>query len=344
MNPQIQVTKLKTIPPVFEIDTGTSRQRFGELRDFRWSSELREFMPSEEIISISWVKLDSNEALHVKAHPTQSLMIVFEGSGVLTGDVVRDLSAGDLVVVPAGCHHGFVGGDEALHGLSIRFGTGLTRREEAGDQLEELPSGLESLVEYNQKRARKFGERPLFELLASDALKSPLVQERYLSLVKVWSDGIRRILLARQASCVERGFEALFWSQLDPKKPKETQGPPPAGDSVFDAINSWFMHQMFLLDDAQKATVIDVVLGSADEAYRKASRPTLGPLVGQGHYALQLLPATAEQGRALRLLSRDTEDSYRRFIAIAEQAWDMVDALADHIAEQTAPERYALIA
>jgi hypothetical protein len=48
-----------------------------------------------------------------------------------------------------------------------------------------------------------------------------------------------------------------------------------------------------------------------------------------------LLDAPSKKERLLGLLSDETTVTYERLRVVCEQAWDMVDALTDRIAEET---------
>jgi quercetin dioxygenase-like cupin family protein len=125
MNDEMQVVKRETIPPITSVEHDGQVHVLGELRDFRWSERLREFMPDPEQLSVSWVVLQCGETLEAHVHPIQSMMVVYQGSGEMLGDLERAISQGDVIVVPAGQRHGFTGGASGLYALSIQFGASL---------------------------------------------------------------------------------------------------------------------------------------------------------------------------------------------------------------------------
>src|SRR6185312_5101589 len=77
--------------------------------------------------SISWGYLEPGETLGVHVHPTESLIVVATGQGRILGDLEADITDGDVVLIPGGCRHGFVGaGAHGYWALSIQFeGSGL---------------------------------------------------------------------------------------------------------------------------------------------------------------------------------------------------------------------------
>src|SRR5262245_26204901 len=120
----IQIVTKESIRALTRVEEDGKVYELGELRDLRWSEVLARFLGASPL-SIAWVRLSAGEVLAEHRHPVQSLMVFHRGSGEMRGDIQRPINAGDVVVVPAGCEHGFVGGPEGLFGLSIQFGEGL---------------------------------------------------------------------------------------------------------------------------------------------------------------------------------------------------------------------------
>jgi hypothetical protein len=122
---QIQVISRDAIPPIQSAEQDGVVHELGKLRDFRWNSLLRDFMPASSRLSVSWVRLGYGEALAPPVHPIQSLMICYAGSGVILGDLEGRVAKDDVVVVPAACKHGFVGGPNGFEAILIQLGEGL---------------------------------------------------------------------------------------------------------------------------------------------------------------------------------------------------------------------------
>jgi quercetin dioxygenase-like cupin family protein len=124
---QIQVIPRDAIPPIQSAEREGVVQVRGELRDFRWNSLLREFMPASSRFSVSWVRLGYGEVLAPHAHVSQSMLVCYAGNGTILGDLEGPISKEDVVIVPAGSKHGFVGGPGGLQAILIRFGEGSLR-------------------------------------------------------------------------------------------------------------------------------------------------------------------------------------------------------------------------
>ena len=104
---------------------GGITHNLGELRDFSWSEPLKSFMRDDSGFSASWVQLAHEEVLDPHTHPVLSMMVFYAGAGELIGDLQRPLVGDEVVVVPPGCLHGFIGGAPGLYALSIQFAQGL---------------------------------------------------------------------------------------------------------------------------------------------------------------------------------------------------------------------------
>lgn len=343
----IQIVKRNTIPPIHSVEHDGATHCLGELRDFRWSDELKSFMAAAEDLSVSWVALADGETLEPHVHPIQSMMIVYAGGGVMLGDLSQAISEGDVVVVPPGRLHGFRGGKDGLFALSIQFGAGLYTAPEkprvvfAADEEESLAA----VLAYNQKRLDAFARRPLFDLLADGTLDDPTKRQAYLDNLQIWVDGNQRLLFSRQASCTDDAFAGVFLQHMHDEmghdvmhKDRADGGgvePRRCRDAVLEAITDWFSHQMFVLDNAEKTAIIHLVIENASFVYHQKAMPVLGKYVNEHYFEVHV---TADDGHAalgVELLQNESPRSYARIRRIIAEAWDMVDAMIDRVAELT---------
>src|SRR5687767_1068807 len=154
---QIQVVSRNAIPPIQSVEQDGVVHQLGELRDFRWNALLRDFMPASSGFSVSWVRLGYREVLEPHVHPIQSMMVFYAGSGTILGDLERSVAKDDVVIVPAGCKHGFIGGPNGLQALSIQFGEGLyTTPEKPRVEFVDPENSVNGLLAYNQRRIEEF--------------------------------------------------------------------------------------------------------------------------------------------------------------------------------------------
>lgn len=351
MNGGMQVVKHDTIPPIREVEAGGEIHNLGELRDFRWSEALRDFMPDASAFSISWVRLGHGEVLETHTHPIQSMMVIYAGSGEMMGDLCRPLCAGDVIVVPAGCRHGFIGGPEDLCALSIQFGEGLytapdSPRVQFGS---EGGSTLEALLEYNQARLRQFAQRPIFALLEDGTLEDPQKRATYFGYLQIWVDGNQKLLFSRQASCASPRHERMFFKHMQEEMGHDllhTEAPQEANqaaedanarfrDPVLEALTNWFAYQMFVLDDAEKTAIIHLVIENGSELYHTRAMPVLGKYVKSNYFEVHVGADADHAAMGVALLQHESPATYARLQKVVGEAWDMVEAMTDRVVELT---------
>jgi quercetin dioxygenase-like cupin family protein len=119
-----RVIRKRAIPSIQTIDKGGVTRLLGEFRDFRWNAELRAVFSATADLSLSWAHLLHREQLDAHTHAIQSMMVIYEGEGRVFGDLRSPLRAGDVLVVPPGCVHGFEGGPAGLWAMTVQLDEG----------------------------------------------------------------------------------------------------------------------------------------------------------------------------------------------------------------------------
>jgi quercetin dioxygenase-like cupin family protein len=325
MDREIRIVHRDVIPLIQEIQQAGDVHQLGELRDFSWSDQLRAFMPDAAEFSISWVQLGPDEVLQPHTHPIQTMLVIYAGSGGMLGDLRRPLKKGDIVVVPPGCAHGFVGGPDRLSGLSIQFGQGLySDPGRARVVFSGEGSGFESTTRQNESRLDQHQSGPLFELLSDGTLQHPDKRRVHLDHLRRWLVGYHQALLAFQASSPpEASVDLALEGPLPLTKPA-------AGDVVLEALADWFAYRMYVLDSHEKAAVVHLVLGQAIEAYFRRAAPVLA----EPDLLRQFESLASHKGVELSLkqLRNQAAGAHPRLQQILGEAWDMVRAMSDRMA------------
>jgi quercetin dioxygenase-like cupin family protein len=338
----IQVIKRESIPRIQSVEQQGEVHAVGELRDFRWSEELREFMPEQSSFSASWVRLDLGETLQTHTHPVQSMMIVYSGCGEMRGDLCRQVSEGDVIVVPAGQKHGFVGGPGGLHCLSIQFGGGLySSPQKARVIFADSEKSLNAVLAYHDARMARFSGHEVFALLEDGTLQVPAKRDAFLGAIQYLLEAGKRLLVACLASCGDSEYRAACTAWLGESSQAGSLERPDAArgelarpaDAILDAISDWFAHQMYVLDNAEKAAIVCLVFGSAENLLRRyAAR------VVEKYGEADFQDGVDEARRVTAgedLLRNETSETYAALRQIIGEAWDMIDAAGTRIVELT---------
>lgn len=170
---EFQIVKRRDMPSIQSIDKDGVEHGLGDFRDFRWCEPLRAFMPDITDFSLSWAMLAHGEVLKAHTHPIQSMMVIYAGAGEVFGDLCRPLNEGDVLVVPPGCSHGFVGGPPGLYAVTVQLGQGFYTDREKAPRIAFVDSepSLKALLSYNGQRCREFAEHRIFEILKDGTLR-----------------------------------------------------------------------------------------------------------------------------------------------------------------------------
>lgn len=329
MDGQITIVKRDTIPPLQAADAARGAGA-GELRDFRWHEDLRAFMPGASELSVSWLRLEPGERLPPRAASGDSLIIVYDGSADILGDVNRAVAAEDVVVIPRGGKHGFVGGPQGLHALSIQLGPTSQRLE---PDVPAPANTLEGLLAYNAARLEEFGGRAIFELGSDGSLDDPERHATYRDALELWLSRSSALSLMRAAASADAQYAPSFLAQLveelnrgvlvDPALARLSPGA--ARDPILIALADWFTRQMYVLDNIEKVALVDLVVASANAALGR--RDEGGRVWALGH---------AERAAETSLLLRGAAPhTYARLRALLSEAWDMVGAMTDRVVALT---------
>jgi mannose-6-phosphate isomerase-like protein (cupin superfamily) len=343
---QVHVVPRNAIPPIHSVAQGGEVHELGELRDFRWNEQLRSFMPAESRFSVSWVRLEHEEVLQVHVHPIHSMMIFYSGSGTMLGDLNRAVAKNDVVVVPAGCQHGFVGGPEGLFGLSIQFGEGLyTKPEEPRVLFMDGEHTLESLLAYNEERVQQFARGRVFELLTDGTLDDPCKRKLYLDALQIWVDGNQTLLFSRQATCLDPTYKDVFFRHMqeelghDVLHKQRSEGERATEsrmrDPVMEAVTNWFAYQMYVLDNSEKTAIIHLVIENASSVYHARAMPALSKYISQEYFDVHVENDDEHAAMGIELLRHESPRSYARLQQIVGEAWDMIGMMTDRLVELT---------
>lgn len=338
MESQVRVVKKDNIPRIQSVDQGGDVHVVGELRDFRWSDELREFLREASSFSASWVRLDRGEVLQTHTHPVQSMMVVYSGSGEMRGDLCRSVAEGDVIVVPAGQRHGFAGGEGGLNALSIQFGGGLySAPEKARVIFGDSEKSFDGLLASNDRRMARFAGHELFGLMEDGTLRDPAKRVAFRDALRTLLDGGRRLRVSCAAGCSDPRYRAWFLDCLPMEGPEHFGTPSGAldraPDAILESISDWFVHQMYVLDEVEKAAIVCLVFGNAESMLRHLAMRGLGRFGESGFEKeagdAELLTAGAD------LLRNETPETYARVKEIIGEAWDMMEAAGTRLLELT---------
>jgi len=333
MDEQIKIVKRNTIPPL-QATSAAHGKGAVELRDFRWHEQLRDFMPLASDFSVTWVQLTPGERMPLRVSESDELIVVYGGSADLVGDLSRTVAAEDVIVVPSGCQHGFIGGPQGLEALALRLGESAVA---TGESANEGTASLEALLELNDACYEAFRKRAIFDLMSDGTLNDPIRRSAFRDALRLWISQSGALLWVRQATCVDPRFAQSFLRQTSQQLDRgilidaalTRLSSDTARDPILMAFGDWFTRQMYLLDNVEKVAVADLVidranaaLGESDEACRFWGAGSAANLEG-----------------TLLLLRGESPRTYARLEKLIAEAWDMIGGMTDRVVELTRSAR-----
>jgi len=340
----ITVISRTEIPAISEIDIDGKKEMLGELRDFRWHADLKNFLPSEDIVSFSWVKLRPGEILRPHEHSTASMIICYRGQGEFIGENSRMLNEGDVVAVPAFCKHGFEGKEpEGLWALSIQFGAGLyTDPKNPRTTFLENDCTFESVLAFNQQCIENFKQCRFLTMLTDGTLDNPKKRQRYVDALQIWSDSNQDLLFARQGTTSDLKFAPTFLQHMFEEVGHDRvhaergeqfkESPALSEDPIIEAVANWFICQMFRRDNYEKAALIHLIIENGSDIYHRIARPVLKATVND-HY-FELHEADTEHAKiALHLLNHLSTAQYKELHQLIKKGWDMLACMTDRVCQ-----------
>ena len=96
----VELVRRDDVPSMRTIVVDGVEHWLGHVKDFTKNTNLAEFLPKDNRISMAWVRLEAGEELTPHVHPVPSMILIVEGSAGTTGDKHAVMNAGDALLVP----------------------------------------------------------------------------------------------------------------------------------------------------------------------------------------------------------------------------------------------------
>jgi quercetin dioxygenase-like cupin family protein len=344
VKPTISIIRRRDIPSLHSVSVDGVERNLGVLKDFRKHPVIDEFMPEGARTSMSWVHLESGERLDVHVHPTETMIVVAHGHGRIEGDLEATFQDGDVIAIPRGCHHGFVGASGGgFWALSIQFeGLGLYEDPSAGRVRfgARASDGLSRLLAQNETLAEEHKKNPMFELVTSGRLSDDRRRARYLDAVQAWSNTFQKILLLRAATSEEQRFGALAKLHLDEEYDHNTKLAADRKadlrtiwDPELEAAAHWFVWKMLTLDSREKTVLVHLVLEVGSSVFHAVANPILSAHNETDYFAVHDEGDAVHKNLGIDLLENLDAATYQRLTRVQTEGWHMLNVLCTRMGE-----------
>ncbi|MGN6104017.1 MAG: cupin domain-containing protein [Kofleriaceae bacterium] len=344
----VTIVRRADLPTLRSVVVDGHEHALGLHKDFRKNSALAAFMPEHARLSVAWVYLEHGETLDPHRHPISSMIIVCHGSGKLLGDLQSDLAEGDIVAIPGGQLHGFIGGARGFWALSVQFEEhGLYERpDEALVRFEGDRGGLDELVRQNVECMNAYQTSELFVLVRSPEMANATVRNRLLDALTIWSRQFQRVVMSRLVFHTDPRFGALARehlaeeyghdANLEQSRESSTQ---PLWDPTLEALAAWFPSRMLSMDELEKLVLVHNVLEGGANVFYKTANPVMQAYREREHFSAHCADDDKHLWMGLDLLRGHEAATYARLAKVQREGWDMLTALCDRIAQLSRLER-----
>jgi hypothetical protein len=278
------------------------------------------------------------------------MIVAAHGHGRTTGNLEVDFFEGDVVLIPRGCLHGFVGaGESGFWALSVQFEErGLY--EDSSNPLVNFASDREAdrmlpeatfdlLLARNRQYCEDHRSNPLFALVRSGRLDNARCRSRFLDAVQVWSNWYQKAITARSVFTEDPQFVPLFQQHLEEERGHNTRlandrgdRGEPLWDPVLEATSSWFAWKMLALDNLEKAVLVHLVLEAAGVTFHSVAQPIMDAYRETDYFALHTHADEVHEAMALDHLKGLQPETYRRLMRVQDDGWEMFNTLCARMA------------
>ncbi len=346
---QVELVRRDDVPSMRTIVVDGVEHWLGHVKDFTKNTNLAEFLPKDNRISMAWVRLEAGEELTPHVHPVPSMILIVEGSARTTGDKHAVMNAGDALLVPQRKPHGFVGLEpNGFWGLSIQFDSrGLYEDIEdpwatflADEKSSELAgSPIEQLFKKNEEYMERFDKHRLFVLARNGLLNNPQARRRFLDCFQVWSNHFQKMVLNRVVTLQNPLFEELAWLHLveelghNRDLAKSRSDLKPVFDPILEAVCSWFPSKIGMLSDLEKVVLVHLVVEASALSFYKHVQPAMETSGTKNHFDSHKAGDEAHVQMGYAFLRQVTSADWPRLFDIQRQGWAMLMAVMGRVAD-----------
>lgn len=337
----ITIVRRGDMPTLRSVFIDGVEHALGMHKDFRKSDVLARFIPESSRPSFAWVHLGPGERLAPHQHPIETMIVMCGGSGRMIGDLDAELSEGDVVIIPRGQSHGFVGhAPSGYWALSIQFeARGLYEDSEAALVEFNTTDHYEALVRRNEQLMEQYKANDLFALVCSDDIADPAIRARLLDTIQIWSRHFQRVVMSRlifgsdaRSGGVARAHFASEYGHDTSLEQSRGDALRPVWDPVLEACAAWFPAKMLQLDDVEKTVLVHLVLEGSATVFHKVAHPIMDAFNETKHFEVHNTEDGDHLAMGFELLRGLDAATYERLAHVQREGWDMFNALCTRMA------------
>jgi hypothetical protein len=186
----------------------------------------------------------------------------------------------------------------------------------------------------NEKRLAQYAAGPFFQMLTEATLQDARKRRVLLACMARFSNNFQTLMFTRQALCTDPRYGRVFLEHFKEEfghnelLSDETKSEP-VQDALFEAIVCWFSYQMVVLDNAERAALIHLVLETSGDHFWTFALGRLAPYLPAKFVKLHSELDAGHASIAGDLLGQESPASYQRLASVVSGGWTMMEAMVE---------------
>lgn len=194
-----------------------------------------------------------------------------------------------------------------------------------------MTDSADELIAYNTGWLGKLKRNPFFRMFEDGTLEDTQKRQLLLACVQVFARHFQTMILARQASCADDRYDALFRKHMqeelghDDVLRGERESSQEVWDPVIEGAAAWFISRMTRLDNIEKLAVIHLVLETGGAYLGSVSSAVMRGFGHGAYFELHDELDDSHVSMAIDPIRRQSAETHARLAIILEDAWQMLD-------------------
>ena len=347
----IKIIERDSIEALRSVMVGNKEYYLGLHKDFRKDPALNEFLPENCRLSLAWVHLKKDEVLETHEHPIETMIIMCKGTGKMHGDLEKEISEGDVIIISRGAKHGFTGtGQEGYWALSVQLEQrGLYENQSAAlVNFQEKSKNKPKLNEFlakNEAFMQSHTDNLLFKLVLSGKMQNKAVRSKLLDCIQVWSNIFQHVVMSRLILISDARYKPLALEHLleefghnrslEASRNGELKK---VWDPVLQATSEWFAYKMHSYSDIERLVLVHFVLEGGAKVFHEMAHPIMQSFKETAHFEVHSLEDDGHMEMGIELIKNIDEQTYIQLLQVLEEGWGMLNALCQRMAELSLKE------
>lgn len=198
---------------------------------------------------------------------------------------------------------------------------------------------LGALLSRNETYYQIFISRPFFKMIESGLFNQDEKKKvMFFNYMQIFSDYFQTMIQIRQATCRDEKFYATFLRHFMDELGhddllRQRSQITPVWDPILVAVSTWFVHQMQVLDNIEKAVIMHLVLEKTGDYYHSLGSKTLSRHMQSNYYETHAELDDDHTSMVLDLLPGYPEFTYQRLSRLLQESWMMMYTMVDRVHE-----------